>query len=76
MPCDEADKAAISVVMAANFKRISSISLQGLPCTRNARDFCPYISSCKRARLRTHSALVIYGSGPRQAGTTVVTEAA
>jgi hypothetical protein len=27
--CDEADKAAISVVMAANFKRISSISLQG-----------------------------------------------
>jgi hypothetical protein len=27
--CDQAQKPAISVVMAANFKRISSISLQG-----------------------------------------------
>src|SRR5438552_3564351 len=32
-----------------------------------ARDFSPYISSCKRARLRTHSALATLGAAARQA---------
>src|SRR2546423_9728106 len=35
---------------------------KGIPCTRNARDFSPYISSCKSARLRTHFALTILGA--------------
>src|SRR4029078_13375966 len=35
---------------------------EGLPCNRIARDFCPYISSCKRLRLRTNSAAAILGT--------------
>ena len=61
------NKAAISIVMAANFKRIRLSPCKGLLCTKNARDFSPYISSCKLARLRTHSALIILEATGRQA---------
>src|SRR5436189_3708361 len=52
-----AKAAAIITPMAANFEHMWFISLRRPSLPRNASDSCPYIRSCKPARLRTHSAI-------------------